>query len=119
MNARLKQAAIPALRWVLGIVVILQSLEFVLSHLAAHFLAKMGVPPWVRPVLGGAEILAAVLFLLPSTVIAGGYALLAIFVLAMAIHILHGQYAVEGLAVYCMAVLVCMAAHDRSQGIQK
>ncbi len=119
MNASLKKFAIPGLRWVLGAVVILQSVHFVLSHSTAHFFAKMGVPAWVRPALGGIEVLAAVLFLLPWTIVAGGYLLLIVFLLAIAIHVLHGQYDVEGLVVYGMAVLVCMAGHDRPEEVAK
>ncbi|HEY2547835.1 MAG TPA: hypothetical protein VGI46_17315, partial [Candidatus Acidoferrum sp.] len=51
------------LRWTLGIVVLLESIEFVFSASAARFLAKTGLPSSVQPVLGGAEIIAAVLFL--------------------------------------------------------
>jgi uncharacterized membrane protein YphA (DoxX/SURF4 family) len=109
MSPRLKQLSIPALRWVLGIVVMIQSLHFVFSHSTAHFFAKIGVPLWVRPVLGGIEILAAVLFVLPATLRVGGYLLLIVFVLAIAIHVVHGQYDVESLLVYCMAVFVCVA----------
>jgi hypothetical protein len=44
-------------------------------------------------VLGGAEILAAMLFLIPPTMTVGGYSLLVIFALATLIHLLHGDYA--------------------------
>jgi DoxX-like family len=109
MNANFTRVSIPLLRWILGLVVMLQSFEFVSSTSAAHFLAKAGLPAWLRPVLGGAEIIAAVLFLVPFTALIGGYLLLVIFGLAALIHVLHGQYGVEGLLVYAMAVLVCMA----------
>jgi hypothetical protein len=109
MNANLRRMSIPLLRWTLGLVVMLQSLEFVFSTSAAHFLAKAGLPAWLRPVLGGSEIIAAVLFLVPFTATIGGYLLLVIFGLAALLHILHGQYGVEGLLVYAVAVLVSMA----------
>lgn len=109
MNANLTRVSIPLLRWTLGLVVMLQSFEFVFSTSAAHFLAKSGLPAWLRPVLGGAEIIAAALFLAPFTALIGGTLLLVIFGLAALVHILHGQYGVEGLLVYAMAALVCMA----------
>ncbi len=109
MNANLTRVSLPLLRWTLGLVVMLQSFEFVFSTSAAHFLAKAGLPAWLRPVLGGAEIIAAVLFLVPFTATIGGYLLLVIFGLAALLHILHGQYRVEGLLVYAVAVLVSMA----------
>ncbi len=108
MNANLTRVSIPLLRWTLGLVVMLQSFEFVFSTSAAHFLAKAGLPAWLRPVLGGAEIIAAVLFLVPLTAMIGGYLLFVIFGLAALVHILHGQYGVEGLLVYAVAVLVCI-----------
>ena len=110
MNIKVANASIPLLRWTLGLVVLLESAEFTLSNSAAHFLAKAGLPSWVQPVLGGSEILAAVLFLLPFTAKIGSYLLLFIFALAALLHILHGQFNVGGLAVYAAAVLVCMAS---------
>jgi uncharacterized membrane protein YphA (DoxX/SURF4 family) len=109
MNANLARLSLSLLRWTLGLVVMLQSLEFVFSTAAAHFLAKAGLPAWLRPVLGASEIIAAVLFLVPFTATIGGYLLLIIFALAALLHVLHGQYGVEGLLVYAVAVLVSMA----------
>jgi hypothetical protein len=109
MNANLTRISIPLLRWILGLVVMLQSFEFIFSSSAAHFLAKAGWPAWLRPVLGGSEIIAAVLFLVPSTATVGGFLLLVIFGLAALLHVLHGQYGVEGLLVYAVAVLVSIA----------
>ena len=112
MNASTR-VSIPLLRWTLGLVVMLQSFEFVFSTSAAHFLAQAGWPAWLRPVLGGAEIIAAVLFLVPFTATIGGYLLLIIFGLAALLHILHGQYGIEGLLVYAVAALVSMT-HTKS-----
>jgi hypothetical protein len=109
MNARLTKFSIPMLRWTLGLVVLLESCQFIFSTSAAHFLAKAGLPLWIRPVLGGAEIIAAVLFLVPVTTVIGSYLLLVIFGLAALVHILHGQYEVGGLVVYAAAVLVGVA----------
>ena len=114
MNARLAKSSIPLLRWTVGLVVLLESCRFVFSTSAAHFLAKAGLPAWIRPVLGGAEIVAVVLFLVPLTAIIGGYLLLVIFVLAALLHILHGQYDVGSLIVYAVALLVCLA-HTESR----
>ena len=122
MNTRFKSSSIPLLRWTLGLVVLLESFQFVFSSSAAHFLAKAGLPSWIQPVLGGAEIIATVLFLVPFTALVGSCLLLVIFALAALVHILHGQYEVEGLLVFAAAVFVCMAhsenrtaeaAHDR------
>lgn len=123
MNAYLTRYSIPLLRWTLGLVVILESCRFLFSESAAHFLAKSGLPGWIRPVLGGAEIVAAILFLVPVTSLIGEYALLVVFGMASVVHLLHGQFGVEGLVLYAVAVLVCItyrktrtdeALHDRT-----
>ena len=122
MNARLTQFYIPLLRWTLGLVVLFESFRFAFSASASHFLSKAGLPSWLQPVLGGAEIVAAVLFLVPFTARVGGYLLLVVLALAALLHILHGQYDVGGLLVYAAAVLVCLthtqnklveASHER------
>jgi DoxX-like family len=108
VNRQLQKLAIPGLRWSLGLVVLWQSVQFAFGASAMRSFAKTGLPQWIRPALGGTEILAAILFLLPAARIVGGYALLAIFLLAAMIHMLHGWYNIGALLVYGMAVLVCM-----------
>jgi hypothetical protein len=69
-----------------------------------------GILNWVRLILSGAEIVAAILFLLPLTLLAGGYALLAIFGLAILIHGLHGEFGgLEILVLYGVAVYVSIS----------
>jgi hypothetical protein len=109
MSPAFTRLAIPLLRWTLSLVVILESVQFVLSAPAAHLFAKMGLPAWVRPALGISEVLAAVLFLVPSTTMLGGYLLLVVFGLAAMVHVLHGQFGIGGLVVYAIATLVCMS----------
>ncbi len=109
MNVNFTKASIPLLRWTVGLVLVLESFDFVFSTSAAHFLAKAGLPSWIQPVLSGSEILAAVLFLVPFTAAIGGYLLLAVFAFAALLHILHGQYNFGDLVVYAAAVLVCLA----------
>jgi len=122
MNRQLKKLSVPGLRYILGVVVLLESVRFALSGSTVHELARIGLPQWIAPALGGSEAVAALLFLLPATSLVGGYALLFIFAVAIAIHMLHGQFDVGGLVVYGMAVIVCInhsdtesaeAAHDR------
>lgn len=109
MNPRLQQLAIPALRWTLGLVILWESYRFAVSDFAAHFLAEIGLPHWVAPVLGGSEIVAAILFLVPAATVAGGYLLLFIFAGAAMVHFLHGAFDVSGLLVYAVAVIVCIS----------
>lgn len=109
MNLPLRKLAIPILRWTLGLVVLLQSIHATLSGSVAHHFVDMGVPAWAGRTLGGTEIAAAILFLVPLTTAVGGYLLVAVFAVAAAIHILHGEVGVSALLVYAAAVLVCIA----------
>ena len=102
--------AIVILRWCVGLVVLIESCLFVFSPGSIHAFAKSGLPHLVRPILGGAEIIAAILFLIPPTRTIGGRALLAIFVAAALIHILHGQPDIGNLVIYGAAVYAVLAA---------
>jgi hypothetical protein len=106
------RVSVLGLRWVLSAVVLLQSVHFVLSRGAAQHLAQAALPLWVRPVLGWGEALAAVLFLVPGTIVVGGYGLLLTFIAAIAIHFREGDFAVGGLIVYGMCVVVCLAHRE-------
>jgi hypothetical protein len=110
MNTTVKKLALPFLHGVVGLVVLWQSwLTFHSSFAALHAGHPAGLA-FVRLVLSGAEIVAAILFLLPFTMKAGGYALLVIFALAIVIHLLHGDArGLEVLVVYGAAVLACLA----------
>ena len=101
--------AIIALRWAVGLVVLVEALHFALSPaMAAHF-ARTGLPLWIRPALGWLEAVAAILVLIPATGRAGGYGLLLTLAAAVALHIHLGDYGVGALIVYAAAVIVCMA----------
>jgi hypothetical protein len=89
---------------------LIESALFVFSASRAHDFAKLGLPQLIRPVLGGAELIAAILFLVPPSRMIGGYALLVIFAVAALVHILHGQPDVGGLVVYAAAVHAVIAA---------
>jgi hypothetical protein len=103
--------AIRALHWTVGLVVLLEScLTFHGAQSSLHDLGHSGALAWVRLVLSGSEIFAALLFLIPFTSLVGGYLLLVIFTLAIAIHSLHGDFAgLEILVLYGVAVFVSLA----------
>ena len=106
--------AIRALHWVIGLVVLYEAWRTFHGAFAA---VHSGMPPghltWVRLVLSGAEIVAALLFLIPWTTIAGAYFLEGIFAVAIAIHALHGDFAgLEFLVLYSAAVYVVLCAHQ-------
>ena len=110
MSIMQKSIAMPFLRWSLGLVVLWKSYRFAVSTTVVHHLQGLGLPAWIAPVLGGMEIAAAVVFLVPKLRWVGGYSLLAIFGIAAALHILHRDFEIGTLLVYSGAVLVCIPA---------
>jgi len=112
MNPPLKRLSIAGLRWTLGLVVLCESVRFVFSPSTIHHLAKAGFPQWIRQALGGSEIIAVLLFLVPPVSLVGGYLLLFVFAIAVILHLLHGEFDVGGLIVYAMAVIVCITRRN-------
>lgn len=89
----------------LGIVVLTQSLLTVVHA------AGLGDTPHLNVGLAwfaGAEVVAALLFLLPATLRLGGWSLLVIFIAAMVFHGLHGEWEIT-LLVYSAGVILVMA----------
>lgn len=122
MSAQIRTRTIVALQWAVGLVVLAESLRLGLDEAAARHFAHAGMPPWLRPALAWSEVAAAILFLVPFTLVVGGYLLLTIFTIAAALHILHGEFEIGALIVYGVAVVATMAyrypanpevAHDR------
>ena len=113
MSGRMQSVSILFLRWVLGLVVLWESFHFAMSAGSAHHVTRMGLPRWTAPVLGGVEILAAILFLIPKSTRIGGALLMMIFVIAVALHILHRDFEIGGLLVYIAAAWTCISASGR------
>jgi uncharacterized membrane protein YphA (DoxX/SURF4 family) len=116
MNSPHKATPIALLRWSLGLVVLWDSYQFATSAASIHHLQRMGLPAWIAPLLGGIEIGATVIFLIPRLRRVGGYSLLFIFSIAAMLHILHGNFAIGPLVVYSAAVLACLPASDSRSG---
>jgi uncharacterized membrane protein YphA (DoxX/SURF4 family) len=119
MNERMGNPAIPCLRWCVGLIVLWGSWRFAFGESAMREFAHTGLPAWIRPALGGVEIVAAVLFLLPVTSVVGGYALLGIFLFAAALHVMHRWYDISSLMLYAMAVWVSLAHSAEVRGVPK
>jgi len=113
VNTRQQVVAARVLRWTVGLVVLSESYQFGFSAAAASHLQRMALPQWIAPALGGTEIFAAILFLVPKLGRIGGYSLLVIFAVAAALHVLHGQFQIGPLLVYSAAVFTCTSAHGR------
>src|SRR5260370_22170444 len=111
MNSRMRRRAVVGLQWVVGIVLMVESLRLAFDATAALHFARAGMPLWMRPVLAWTEVAAAILFLAPATTVLGGYLLLVTFFVAATLHVLHGEYDIGALLVYGMAGLVLIAVH--------
>jgi uncharacterized membrane protein YphA (DoxX/SURF4 family) len=106
-----RPCALLALYWSVGLVVLIESCLFVFSASRGRSFEHSGLPHFIRPVLGGAEIIAALLFLIPLSRRIGGIALLVVFAAAALIHLLHRQWDVGGLIVYGAAVYAVLDAY--------
>ena len=108
--------AIRILHWTVGLVILLESCRTLHGALLHWHNAGHGaVLLWVRLVLSSVEIVAALLFLAPWTIIPGAYLLLGIFAVAVVIHALHGDFAgLEFLILYATAVYVCLV-HQKEE----
>jgi uncharacterized membrane protein YhdT len=93
------------LQYSLGLVLIYESSRLAFAAGAAHAFQQNHLPQWFRVAIALFELLGAVLFLLPPTLVAGGRLLLATFGVAAVVHLLHGQTDIGYLIIYSMAVL--------------
>jgi hypothetical protein len=98
MTVQQTKIAITALQWTLGLVVLIEAILFVMPS-QRHNFATTHMPDVVRQVLGWGEIIGAILFLIPRTVVRGGWVLVGVFTLAIVIHLLHGIYNVGNLII--------------------
>jgi hypothetical protein len=94
--------ALTGLQWTLGIVILIESVLFLLPS-AGHDFARTHMPNFVRLILGCGEAIGSVLLLIPRMAIRGAWILMAVFVLAIVVHLLHGLYNVGNLAIYAAA----------------
>jgi uncharacterized membrane protein YhdT len=100
------------LQWSLGLFLIYQCSTLLFAHRAAENFAKAHLPQWFRIGIAAVELLGALLFLLPPTMLAGGRILLGTFLVAAVVHLLHGQGDIAYLIIYGMAVLTVMTGRD-------
>ncbi|MGA2981069.1 MAG: hypothetical protein ABSD76_15880 [Terriglobales bacterium] len=105
--------ALRILQWVLGLVILEESVRFAFSPGAAEAFAKTGMPNFIHLALAWAEIAAAILFLVPRATVAGGLLLIAVLAFAIVIHLLHGWFDVGGLVVYAAAAWTVVAGSRR------
>ncbi len=108
--------ALRILQWVLGLVIMEESLRFALSPAAAHAFAQTGLPGFIRHALAWAEIAAAILFLIPRATAIGGWFLIVVLASAIVLHLVHGWFDVEALVVYAAAAWAVVAGMSVAAG---
>jgi hypothetical protein len=98
----MKKCGLIVLQWALGIVILIEAVQFVLPG-AAHGFAATHMPAIIRMILGFGEIAGSILLLIPKTTVRGAWLLLAVFTFAILLHLLHGMYNVGNLVIYAAA----------------
>jgi hypothetical protein len=113
MTPAARNGAVTALRWILGIIVAQQSVMTAIGAFPEiHGSGHAAVHAWVRLILGSVEAFAAILFLLPPTLLVGGWLLIAVFTVAILFHLLQGEFN-GALLIYGAATVVCMEEFRR------
>ena len=105
MTQSAQRLARTGLQYSLGLVLIYQCSRLAFASGAAPAFQQTHLPQWFRVAIALVELLGAILFLLPPTIVAGGRLLLATFGIAAVVHLLHGQPDIGYLIIYSMAVL--------------
>ncbi len=101
------------LRWTLAIVIAIASVQTVWrAYPEIHSAGHPGVHAWIALILGSAETLGAILFLLSRTLRIGGWILLAVFAVAIAFHGLQSDFRGD-LLIYAAATIACMSGLAR------
>ncbi len=99
MSSAQGKLAMSILRWVMGLVILAEAVQFVLPG-AAHDFARTHLPEIVRLVVGFGEIAGCILLLIPPTTVRGAWILVGVFTFAIVLHLLHGMYGVGNLVIY-------------------
>jgi len=105
---KVNRISLVVLQLVLGVTVLIEAGFLALSPSQIHAFGKLGLPEHIRVLLAWGEIVGAVLFLVPRTVVIGGVVLLAVFVAAAAVHLFHGHGSPGMLLIYAAAVFAVM-----------
>jgi len=105
---KLAKCSIVILQWTLGLVVLIEAGLLAFSSPEIRSFHKAGLPDAVRLVLAWGEILGAVVFLIPRTVVLGGWILIVVFLAASGVHLLHGMWNVGMLLIYVAAAYAVM-----------
>lgn len=111
MTQQANKLARTGLQWSLGLVLIYECSRLIFLSGARHASQQTHLPHALILAIAAVELLGAILFLIPPTVLMGGRVLLATFGVAAVVHLLHGQPDVGYLIIYAMAVLTIITGH--------
>ena len=111
MSQDASKLARTGLQWSLGLVLIYECSRMLFYAGVGRIAETAHLPHALLLAIALVELLGAILFLVPPTVITGGRLLLAVFGIAAVVHILHGQPDVGYLIIYAMAVLTIITEY--------
>lgn len=111
MSAKQAKTALTVLQWALGLVILVEAVEFVLPG-GAHAFASTHIPGFIRLLVGWGEIIGCILLLIPPTSIRGAWVLVGMFTFAIVIHLLHGFHNVGNLVIYTAAAFAIAIGKD-------
>lgn len=100
--------AICILRYVLGTVVLVQSVRVALYYQEVARSSHIPFPAEIVLGLAVVEALGALLFMLPWTFKIGAWMLLAVLMFAVVVHTIHGQFEGASMLIYAAGVLAVM-----------
>jgi uncharacterized membrane protein YphA (DoxX/SURF4 family) len=105
MGYEKSKLTIRILHYVLGAVILLQSIRVAVYYREVAHSSHIPFPAHFVLVLALLEAVGALLFLLPWTFKAGAWLLLAVLLFAVLVHTVHGQFEGLGMLVYAAGVL--------------
>jgi uncharacterized membrane protein YphA (DoxX/SURF4 family) len=108
MSMEKGKLTIRILRYVLGAVVLLQSIRVAVYYQEVAHSSHIPFPAHFVLALASLEASGALLFLLPWTLRAGSWLLLAVLFFAVLVHTAHGQFEGLGMLVYAAGVLAVL-----------
>jgi uncharacterized membrane protein YphA (DoxX/SURF4 family) len=103
------------LHYILGGVILLQSIRVAVYYQEVAHSSHIPFPAHFVLVLASLEAIGALLFLLPWTFKPGAWLLLAVLFFAVLVHTVHGQFEGLGMLVYAAGVLAVMY-NERGEG---
>jgi hypothetical protein len=106
MKTQVSKTALLALQWSVGAVLFIEAALLAYSSTQIHFQGDAGIHHGVLLALAWAEMLACVMFLIPSTMKLGARLLIIVLALAALVHMLHGSFEIGGLLIFAAAVSV-------------